>query len=227
MGYALSWTAVNGLSPEEVHRLLGVKSTGRSGNYGEHPLVGRRLPNGWYIVIADSYDDRIVHKSTLAQLSVGCSVIACSLEEHVMASTCASWQEGKKKWSVEHENERGMLDVKTSGKVPENFSALKEKLIREQEAEGGANADVDHLFDLPLELAKQYTGFKHDEVARDTDDEVYEVLDVGPLQKAARLLTASKIWIIFIVIMFALGLLLAAAGDLAKWAIKFFSKLIP
>ena len=204
-----------------------MKSTGRSGNYGEHPLVGRRLPNGWYIVIADSCDDRIVRKTTLVQLSERCRVIVCALEEHVMASSCASWEEGKKKWSVKHQSERGVLDVKTSGKVPEIFYPLKEKLIREQKAEGGANADVDHLFDLPLELAKEYTGFKHDEVANDTDDEEYEVLDVGSLQKVSRGLAASKPWVIFIVIMFAPGLLFAAAGDLVKWAIKFFSKLIP
>ena len=227
MGYSLSWTAVNGRSPEEVHRVLGVRPTGRSGSYGKHPLVGRQLPNGWYIVIADSCDDRIVHKDVLAQLSDGRQAIACFLEEHVMFSSCSFWNKGKKEWSVEHESERGVFDVKTSGKVPESFSMLKERLIREQKAEGGENADVDHIFDLPLELANQYTGFKHDEGVEGDADEVYEILDAGLMQKVSRTLAASKPWVIFIVILFALGFLFAAAGDLVKWAIKYFSKLIP
>jgi hypothetical protein len=217
---------VDGRSPEEVHRLLGVKGTGRSGLYGEHPLVGRRLPNGWYIVIADSSDDRIVHKDTLAQLSEGGRAIACSLEEHVMASSCASWEDGEKKWSVEHESERGMFDVKTSGKVPEGFSPLKERLSKEQEADGGEKADVDLLFDLPLELAKQSTGFKHDEEAGDAADGEYEILDAGPMQKVARIVSASKPWVVFLIALLAVGFVLAAAGDLVKWAIKFFSKLV-
>lgn len=226
MGYSLSWTAVNGRSPVDVHRLLGVKSTGKSGSYGEHPLVGRRLPNGWYIVIADSSDDRIVHKDILAQLSEGGRAIACSLEEHVMASSCASWEDGKKTWSVEHESERGVFDVKTTGKVPESFPELKERLIGEQEGEGGEKAEVDMLFDLPLELAKQYTGFKHDEEAEDAADEEYEILDAGPMQKVARVVSASKPWVVFFAVILALGFLMAAAGDLVKWAIKFLSKLL-
>ncbi|MHB8846580.1 MAG: hypothetical protein ACYC7L_17745 [Nitrospirota bacterium] len=226
MGYSLSWTAVKGRSPEEVHRLLGVKGTGRTSNYGDHPLVGRLLPNGWYIVIADSSDNRIVHKDTLALLSEGGRAVACSLEEHVMASSCSFWSKGKKDWSVEHESERGVFDVKTTGNLPEGFSRLREQLSRDQEKEGGEKAEVDLLFDLPLELAKQYTGFKHDEVADSAVDEVYEVLDAGPVQTISHTIAAAKPWVLFFAAILVLGFVLAAAGDLVKWAIKYLSKVI-
>lgn len=227
MGYSLSWIAVKGRPDREIRQLLGLKSTGKYGTYGEHRIAGKDLRNGWYILIANECDDPITKGEILAEISKGCRAVACSIEEHVMFSSCAFWENGRKAWSVQHRGDEGAFDLVTTGKLPESYSLLKKELIEKQKSEGGEQADVDHVFDLPLELAKQYVGFRHDEGAGDTENGTYEILDAGLLQKCSRILAAGKPWLIVFIVLLIVGFILAAAGELARRIIKFVTGLVP
>ena len=89
MGQSLSWLAVRGESEGELERMLGFRRTGKPGNHGEHALVGRALPDGWYLLVAQGCDDRITKAKTLVHLSKRAEALACSIEEHMMFSACA------------------------------------------------------------------------------------------------------------------------------------------
>ena len=56
-----------------------------------------------------------------------------------------------------------LFHLVATGALPASYERVKETQLREQESEGGQSADVDLVFEIPLLLAKQLTGFKHDE----------------------------------------------------------------
>src|SRR5262245_51761905 len=133
MGYSLSWTAVKGRSNKELKQVLGFRSTGTHGNYGEHTLVGRQLRDGWYLLIANTCDDRIAQNITLAHLSKGCQAVACSIEEHVMFSSCVFWNEGKKVWSVKHREDPGRIRCREIWKSHRKLLLTKNRIDRNAE----------------------------------------------------------------------------------------------
>lgn len=80
-----------------------------------------------------------------------------------MFSSAEQWIDGIRIWRAEHNGEHGPINIKTAGVLPLNFRKISETLIQEQQDDGGAQAGVDHYFDIPLQAAKAITGFKHDE----------------------------------------------------------------
>jgi hypothetical protein len=50
-----------------------------------------------------------------------------------------------------------------TGAAPEPLTEIRQRLEAEQQEEGGEDADVDLISDVPLELAKSLCGFKHDD----------------------------------------------------------------
>src|SRR5687768_12752651 len=102
MGYAISWLAVKGIEPEVVHRQLGLFSSGEFDTDLKHPFMGRMLPTGWYVVVAQRCDDIMILDDMLASLSANSSVIAASIEEHVMFCFSTCWSNGVEAWRVQH-----------------------------------------------------------------------------------------------------------------------------
>jgi hypothetical protein len=194
MGQSLSWVAVRGKSEAELERMLGFRSTGTYSHYGEHALVGRRLGEGWYLLVAKGCNDRIIEPKVLAQLSKKGQAIACAIEEHMTFSACALWTGGRRRWSVAHRGDKSVFDLAKSGKVPKQFASLRHALVEKQKSAGGERAEVDHLFELPLQLAKELAGFKHDEDAYASGG-AYEILELNYLQRVARAGAAAKSWL--------------------------------
>jgi hypothetical protein len=227
MGSSISWIAVKGRAVEDLQRTLGLKPTGKLGHYGQHPVVGRQLSDGWYILIASDSDDRITKYKTLTQVAKGCEVVACTVEEHVMSSSGAFWRKGKKVWSVKHDGEKGALNLAKAGKLPESYSALEKETLETQRMEGDG-ADVDHVFELPLKLAKQLVGFKHDEELVGVAEGSYEIYDFDIRQKVSRIVNGAWFQLIFyllvpfavflVLVIFAAPHLLRLLHKLIEWA---------
>jgi len=51
----------------------------------------------------------------------------------------------------------------TGGELPESFPAIREAMEQAQLAAGGDEANVDYIFEIPLQVAQSLVGFKHDE----------------------------------------------------------------
>lgn len=80
-----------------------------------------------------------------------------------MSSSSALWRASAAVWSASHDAQDGIFNLVATGDLPSSFDPLRERKFREQESEGGLAANVDLIFEIPLLLAKELTGFKHDE----------------------------------------------------------------
>ncbi len=176
MGYSLSLLAVQCTDPDRALSELRIVRTGQSCEYAREPLSGYPLPSGWYLVVAKGCANRFLKPIVLGPLSEQFPVIACSIEEHVMFSSAEYWVAGAPAWRAEHVGEGGPVHLKTSGVLPPDFQAMAEAQAEQQAADGGAKADVDHYFDIPLNAAKSILGFKHDEEVPGVDCEKFELL---------------------------------------------------
>jgi hypothetical protein len=179
MGYSLSWAAVKS-TPEAVQSALGLRATGQREEFPESRIVATSLPNGWYIVI---YNKCEAARKALEPLSRLGEVIYCSVEEHVMVSAAATWNSGKRLWFVEHDAQQGIYNLQVAGQPPDAFGVIRDREKGKQDAEGGENADVDYMFDIPVELARELTGFRHDQSVPGIEGDAYEVLEAAKQSK--------------------------------------------
>jgi hypothetical protein len=163
VGFSISWIAVKAENHDSIFELLDVNPTDEEDEYFESKFSGSALKNGWFLLVGQGCENRLVNHDVLSELSEFGPTVACSIEEHVMYSSAEYWDSGSKKWSVAHDAQKGMYNLEASGALPNSFENLKTKVSNDQDAEGGQKADVDLIFDIPLLLASELTGFKHDE----------------------------------------------------------------
>ena len=176
MGYAQSWLAVKGKAPEAVLETLGLRRTGAREAIAGSPVVGAALPGGWYLVVAARSGHRLMRDPMVQRLSAGCDVITGDVEEHVMVSVATGWKDGQRVWSVTHDAQRDMEHLQAEGELPAAFTSIRDRLRAEQQEAGGSRADVDHIFDVPVELAQTLTGYRHDAEIPGAGAEPFEVL---------------------------------------------------
>ena len=176
MGYALSWLAVRGKPRAAVLDALGLRATGTREEIAESPIVGAELPGGWFLVVTDSFGHRFISAPVLKRLSAECEVVTCAVEEHVMTSDAAGWKHGQWIWWVWHDSQRGIPHIETDGDLPTVYRGIHDRLSSEQQAAGGEKANVDYIMDIPVELARSITGFRHEYDIEGGGDEPFEVL---------------------------------------------------
>jgi len=163
VGYSVAWIAVQTTDHTALFTEAGIRSTNEPDEAFESPIAGAALTNGWYLLVGQGCNHRLIGRALLSSLSARWPCVACSVEEHVMVSSASLWNAGHEVWSVSHDAQRGRFDLTAAGNLPAAFDELRRRTIREQEAEGGEKAGVDVIFEIPLLLAKEITGFKHDE----------------------------------------------------------------
>jgi len=192
LGYSLSLLALQSADPDNALSALDIARTGETVEYGDAPLMGYAMPNGWYLIVANKCDHRLLDAKLLQRVSETYRVIACSIEEHVMFSSAEEWQAGKQIWRAEHMGEDGPINLKTSGTLPPSFAAMEQEFKAKQEAEGGKDADVDYYFEIPLTAAQTIMGFKHDEEVPGVNPEEFELLSDSASTPAAK--SRWKFW---------------------------------
>ncbi len=181
MGVCLSWIAVKGRSPQEVHTAIGVHPTGRREDSHQCPnprLSAAVLPNEFYLVVFNRDElspRRLTKYSTAVDLLYGFA------EEHVMYSSVAEWSKGEELWSVVHDAQEGILHLKVNGSPPAGFAAIRDRLIAAQSREDPEDPGVDCVFDIPVELARELTGYRYDQEIEELGAGAFDVLE--PTQK--------------------------------------------
>jgi hypothetical protein len=176
MGRSLAWFVVESTELDQIVAALEVKRTGRFGAQSVFPLSARQLPDGRTLLLSTNSDEPSFKAKNLAVISRLGRTFSGSLEEHVMFSAFAAWGKGRKAWSVQHQGEEDVLNLKTTGKPPKLYSELRDAALERQRTE---NEDVDHVFDLSLELARRCANVDLDADLGDGQAGGFEELDIG------------------------------------------------
>ncbi|HKV25087.1 MAG TPA: hypothetical protein VJN93_10900 [Candidatus Acidoferrum sp.] len=179
MGWSLSWAALKGGNLETVCSLLGLRPTGKFEGLGESKISGTALAGGWYVVVFNRTE---INDRKLKQVSPGGEVVGCFVEEHVMFSSAACWKDGQQVWRVFHNGgDEGAEHLETSGRLPAEFESIRKQQFAKQQEENAAGDElgVDHVFEIPLNLAKSLTGFRHDDPLSGLVDDGFEALETA------------------------------------------------
>jgi hypothetical protein len=164
MGFSITWCAVREENADKVVQDLGLTPTGETEEMPESLICIGKLDTGWRVLSHNEYGCPYLQPQDLARLSIDHDLLLCLIEEHVMASSSEFWSKGKRHWRLSHEGEDGPRGLDVEGDPPENYAVIRKEMEALQLAEGGDDAGVDYLFEIPLEVAKSLVGFKHDEI---------------------------------------------------------------
>jgi len=162
MGYAISWIAFKDKGAVETAELLALSPSAEFEDAPRSMFSGVRLDSGWYLVVIKKCEHKFVREPALRRVSAAADVVAAAIEEHVMFSTAEAWKNGHRTWKVTHESESGPRHLKELGSLPDAYRSVKGRLLAAQQHEDEGAREVDHIFDVPLELAEAIVGFKHD-----------------------------------------------------------------
>jgi hypothetical protein len=174
MGFALHWAALKDGDLESICSVFKLRPTGRREKIPESDIVGVELPSGWCLVL---FNRQTIKDELLQEFSSSGEVISCFLEDHVMFSAASGWRNQGPIWSVTHDCEKGRFHLETQGVVPAALESIQNNLISQQKQTGGEKADVDYIYDIPAKLAKDLTGFRHDEDIPGMAGEIFHVFE--------------------------------------------------
>lgn len=175
MSFNLAWFAVHGIAPDEFLERAGFEETGEVDEYFEAAHSCGELPGGWFVMVTDKAD--LADAARLAKWSAGGRLIACVILEDQSTSLSMEWRDGKQVWSVYWDGGAEQKQLQVEGKLPDSFEAIHADITNlqaEMEKDGGED---DIVFELPLDLAEEITGFRHDQVGFDEDIPVFNVLE--------------------------------------------------
>jgi hypothetical protein len=168
MGMSVSWVAVQGAEGDMVLRALGLAETGERDELpAESPIAAAALENDWYVVVFDRYGHELMSDDALRRLSSLGDVVAGAAEEHVMCSYSCGWRGGQRVWWLTHDAQQGIDHLEAEGTAPAAFDDIRRSLLDQQQAAGGSDAEVDYVFDIPLQTAEEVTGFSYSETEPD------------------------------------------------------------
>ncbi len=176
MGFAISWFAIREENAERFFQSLGLSPTGETEELPDSLISTAKMDTGWRVLWYNEYTCPFLGERDLRRISKDYDVLMCLVEEHVMASSAELWSGGKRKWWLSHQGEEGPKGLDTEGGLPDCFSTIRQEQEQLQAAKGGEKANVDHIFDIPLNVAESIVGFKHDEDSIHLVDKVFMVL---------------------------------------------------
>jgi hypothetical protein len=186
MSFNLAWFAVHGIDPEDFLELAGFEDTGEADEYFDAPHSCGELPDGWFVLVTDKAD--LADAARLAKWSAGGRLIACVILEDQSTSLSMEWRDGKQVWSVYWDGAAEHKQLQVEGKLPDSFEAIHADIANLQaeadkartdgaRTDGDEEGETDLVFELPLDLAEEITGFRHDQLGFDDDIPVFNVLE--------------------------------------------------
>lgn len=182
MGISLTWVAVEALPADEALLRLSLVKTSKDSVYPFKGVASHSLPNDWFLIAAHRCDHRIGNAANMSELSKGCRAVACAIEEHVNFASVELWQDRVRVWHVQHQGDEDNENMSYQGQLPQRFR----ELLATVEPEDSENLDGHFHMDIPLILAKELCGFRHDESNPDVDN--------TPFDELAELKTKGSWW---------------------------------
>ena len=103
--HSRTWLAVKGKAADAICNDLGLRAGMAVTRPRRFALEGAASDAGWYLIVADGRDHRLIQAPVLTRLSAGCGVLTCTVEERNLSSAAAGWRDGRRLWSVTYEGE--------------------------------------------------------------------------------------------------------------------------
>jgi hypothetical protein len=173
MSYSVSWIAVRGKTPRKIRLALGLQASGVWQPEPDCPIAGAMLTSGWYLVRAEGFTSVLSDPTVGAELSQGCDLVTCSVNEAEHLSAAGQWENGERLWVIRHDGWRGRRSVETYGTLPLGFESIEDELLELEEA------DRDAFYEMPINAAEALTGYRHDAKRTNIKDNGYELLIAG------------------------------------------------
>ena len=177
MGFSITWCAVRESDAPSILDRLGLAPTGATEEMPDSPMSMAHLDTGWRVLWINEYASSLLAPERLRDLSTDHDMLLCMIEEHVMASSSEYWTGGRRAWWISHRGDDGPKGLDTDGALPECFASIRAEMEATQRAEGGDDAEVDFIFEIPLKVAETLVGFKHDEGWEHVTGGQFEELD--------------------------------------------------
>lgn len=178
MGFRICYLASQA-DPEQFAQALGLTPVETRNEMPDGEWwVARLKQSGWSILWSE--DPQFASKADehLAELSKTHPTYLCEVDETTMWSAAAFWQGGDQAWYATHMGGGpDIYDLFTVGTLPSEYDALKELHFARQQADDGT---VDHIFEIPLDLAAQEIGFRHEDYLRPEDVDTFTVVAPAP-----------------------------------------------
>jgi hypothetical protein len=176
MGFSITWCAVREERAQKLLEHLRLSPTGKLEEFPESLIATAKLDNGWRVLWYNEHGCPFLRPDDLGVISQHQDVLLCLVEEHVMASSAELWSGGRRKWWISHQGENGPQGLATEGDLPACLASIRSEMEQAQSSAGGAEADVDYIFEIPLKVAQSLVGFKHDEECPHLTQEQFMVL---------------------------------------------------
>lgn len=161
MGFRISLLGFQDTSVTDALAAAGLVDTGEHDEANEAFFSGAAVP-GWYLLWVNDFDYASAER--LARLSAGRTVLGVQVHEGVMVANVACYRDGEQHWAITHTGCDAVRDLEAWGDLPAIFAGIRDQQFADQDAEDAGAAEVDHIFEIPLLVAKGLTGLKHDEV---------------------------------------------------------------
>ena len=128
----------------------------------------------WTILIADGSDNYAKLDETLAQhfSDEGNETLFFWCSDTTMTSQLICFRDGKKVWSIDFDCEKVGQELQLTGDLP---SVVQETLDELKESEPD-DEDEAVGYELPMDVGRKLTGFRHDMDVEIDDDEPFQVL---------------------------------------------------
>jgi hypothetical protein len=172
MGFRVALIAVRGINADTLYERYGVRRTGQCEEIAESPVCGATVSTGWQLLYLNDYPRP--DSEVLAELSADAELLFCDANETCMSSFATGWENGVEKWIVFHDAQKSLTHLVTDGELPDLYASIRNTKLREQADAGG---DVDHVFDVPIDLFAALTGIRYDRDLPNSTGEDYETLE--------------------------------------------------
>ena len=158
-----TWLAVKGKTADAVCRDLELRAGMAVTRPRRFSLEGAASDAGWYLIVADRWNHRLIQEPVLTKLSAGCEVLTCSVDEGNLSSRAAGWRDRRRVWSVSYEGEDKPGEVLAEGDLPLTFELISRDLTSKSKAADAGDLLLDPLFEIPIELVHNIVGYRLDE----------------------------------------------------------------
>ncbi|WP_162875446.1 hypothetical protein [Sphingomonas crusticola] len=138
----------------EVSEVLKYEDIGWGDNVVLGPMLG-----GWLLAVSGDSSDAF--EGQLEPLTRLGPAIAGEISEIVMVSELRGYADGQEIWRVIHnpEEEKSLYALQISGDTPPQLEAIVRAARAEQDAEGGEEASVDYMIEIPGRLSHSICGY--------------------------------------------------------------------